>query len=133
MQSNLSRIILIVRFVHNPIIGAFEANRGWVPKMWVLFLAAYTPEGKVGSYIVSNQRKILEKPITHTHQIAFILHLVVGDLAVEDVEHSKTTNKLLLCLKPCVTRSVKQQYSKIQGRSQGGAGVPVTPPFARLF
>ena len=54
MQSNLSRIIPIVRFVHNPIIGAFEANRGWVPKMWVLFLAAYTQEGKVGSYIVSN-------------------------------------------------------------------------------
>lgn len=30
MHSHLSRII-IVRFVPNPVIGAFEVNRGWVP------------------------------------------------------------------------------------------------------
>lgn len=37
-------------------------------------------------------------------KLAHLIKAVVGDLAVEDVEYSKTTKKLLLCLKPSVTR-----------------------------
>jgi len=37
-------------------------------------------------------------------KLAYLIKAVVGDLAVEDVEYSKTTKKLLLCLKPSVTR-----------------------------
>ena len=33
------------------------------------------------------------------------LYLVVGEFAVKDVEYSKTTKKLLLCLQPSSTRS----------------------------
>ena len=35
----------------------------------------------------------------------FFLYVVVGELAVKEVEYSKTTKKLLLCLQTSLTRS----------------------------